>query len=44
MRVLYYTNSDVTDENVVPNIIKRLTGDKVIICKKKISIEYLKKK
>tara|TARA_A100000164_G_C21938065_1_gene789119 strand:+ start:3146 stop:3718 length:573 start_codon:yes stop_codon:yes gene_type:complete len=43
MRVLYYTNSDVTDENVIPNIIKRLTGDKVIIYKKKISIEFLKK-
>jgi len=35
MKILYYTNSDVTDEKIIPNIIKRLTGDDVIICKKK---------
>ena len=44
MRVLYYTNSDVTDENVIPNIIKRLTGDKVIIYKKKNINRIFKKK
>ena len=44
MRVLYYTNSDATDENIIPNIIKQLTGDDVIILKKKISIDFLKKK
>ena len=34
MRVLYYTNSDAKDENIIPNIIKQLTGDDVIILKK----------
>ena len=43
MRVLYYTNSDAKDENIIPNIIKQLTGDDVIILKKKISIDFLKK-
>jgi methionyl-tRNA formyltransferase len=43
MRVLYYTNSDVTDENIIPDIIKKLTGDNVIICKKKLTIEFIKK-
>jgi len=43
MKVLYYTNSDTKDENIIPNIIKQLTGDDVIITKKKISIDFLKK-
>ena len=34
MKILYYTNSDAKDENIIPNIIKQLTGDDVIICKK----------
>ena len=43
MKVLYYTNSDIKDEKIIPDIIKKLTKDEILFFDKKKDLNFIKK-